>query len=86
VICLDITLAWVSVPLLLAALTLRSAFPSASRARSALVGAACGLFSGGVMNLHCANVNPEHMVLGHGIPVLVAALVGATLLSRLARA
>jgi hypothetical protein len=86
VVCLDITLAWISVPLLFAALTLRSAFPAGSRGRSALVGAACGLFSGGIMNLHCPNVDRLHLLIGHGIPVLVAAAVGASLLSRWARA
>lgn len=85
-VCLDITLAWIAVPLLAAALCLRCAFPAASSARSALVGAACGLLAGGVMNLHCPNVDRIHMSFGHGIPVLVAVLVGAIIMSRSTRA
>jgi hypothetical protein len=85
-VCLDITLAWAAAPLLLAALTLRRAFPSGARWRSGLVGAALGLLSGAAINLHCPNVNQGHMLLGHGIPVLVAALIGGLVVSRWARA
>lgn len=84
-VCLDITLSWAAVPMLCAALALRRAFPSASSWRSALVGSACGLFAGGVMNLHCANIDRFHMFFGHGIPVVVSALVGALLMQRLVR-
>jgi hypothetical protein len=85
-VCMDITLAWAGVPILCAALSLRRAFPVAAGFRSALVGAACGLFAGAVMNLHCANVDRFHMLLGHAVPVLVAVLVGAFVLRRTARA
>jgi hypothetical protein len=85
-VCLDITLAWAAAPLLFAALTLRRAFPSGAGWRSGLVGAALGLLSGAAINLHCPNVNQGHMLLGHGIPIVVAALVGGLALSRWARA
>lgn len=85
-VCLDITLAWAAAPLLLAALTLRRAFPAAAGWRSGLVGAALGLFSGAAINLHCPNVNQGHMLLGHGIPILVAALVGGLVVARWTRA
>jgi hypothetical protein len=85
-VCLDITLAWAAAPLLLAALTLRRAFPALAGWRSALVGAALGLLSGAAINLHCPNVDPAHMLAGHGVPVVVAALVGGLLVSRWARA
>jgi hypothetical protein len=85
-VCLDITLAWAAAPLLLAALTLRRAFPTGAGWRSGLVGAALGLFSGAAINLHCPNVNQGHMLLGHGIPIVVAALVGGLVVSRWARA
>jgi len=81
-VCLDITLAWAAVPLLGAALTLGRAFPASARYRSALVGAACGLFSGAVMNLHCPAVNRYHIAIGHGVPVIVATLVAALVASR----
>lgn len=85
-VCFDITVAWAAIPLLAAALTLRGAFPTASRWRSALVGAGAGLFAGATMNLHCSNVAPVHVLLGHGLPVVIAALVGALVLAALSRA
>lgn len=85
-VCLDITLAWAAAPLLLAALALRRAFPASAGWRSALVGAALGLLSGAAINLHCPNVDPAHLLAGHGVPVVVAALVGAFVVARWARA
>jgi len=84
-VCFDITVGWAAVPLLLAALTLRGAFPAAARWRSALVGAGAGLFAGATMNLHCPNIAPLHMLFGHGLPVVVATVLGAVLLSLRAR-
>lgn len=85
-LCMDITLSWASAPLLLVALSLRRAFPTQAVSRSALVGAAIGLLSGGAINLHCPNVNPWHLLAGHGVPVLVAAALGAVLIARWTRA
>jgi hypothetical protein len=86
VLCFDITVAWVAVPLLCAAITLRGAFAAGARWRSALVGAGIGLFAGATMNLHCPNVAPAHMLLGHGLAVIVAAVLGAVALVLRARA
>lgn len=86
VLCLDLTLLWVAVPLLCAALTLQGAFVTGARWRSALVGAAIGLFAGATMNLHCSNVSPSHLLLGHGLAVLGAAALGAAALVLRARA
>ena len=86
VLCFDITVAWVAVPLLCAAITLRGAFAAGARWRSALVGAGIGLFAGATMNLHCPNVAPAHMLLGHGLAVVVAATLGALALVLRARA
>jgi len=85
-LCLDITLSWAAAPLLLVALATRRAFPTQAVGRSALLGAALGLLSGGAINLHCPNVNPWHLVAGHGVPVAAAALVGALLVVRWTRA
>ncbi len=84
-VCFDITLSWAAVPLLAAALSLRKTYPVAAGWRAALVGAASGLFSGAVMNLHCPNVDRFHIALGHGIPVLVATIVGAIVVSKWVR-
>lgn len=85
-LCFDITIAWVAVPLLCAAVTLLGAFAAGARWRSALVGAGIGLFAGATMNLHCPNLAPAHMLLGHGLPVIVAALLGGLVLVLRARA
>lgn len=86
VLCFDITVAWVAVPLLCAAITLRGAFAAGARWRSALVGAGIGLFAGATMNLHCPNVSPTHMLLGHGLAVVISAALGALALALRAKA
>jgi len=85
-LCLDITLSWAAAPLLLVAFAMRRAFATQAVGRSALLGAAIGLLSGGAINLHCPNVDPWHLIAGHGIPVAAAALVGAWLVIRWTRA
>jgi hypothetical protein len=81
-VCFGLSVAWASIPLLLLALSLRGAFAAAARWRSALVGAGAGLFAGATINLHCPNLAPLHLLLGHGLPVLIATLAGACLLAR----
>jgi hypothetical protein len=81
-LCLDLTLVWMSVPLLLAALNLRRAFASAAVWRSALLGGACGLVAAALMNLHCASVTRVHLLFGHALPVVLGCLLGGLLLSR----
>jgi hypothetical protein len=85
-VCLDLTLLWETAPLLLAGMALRRAFPASTRWRSALVGGAIGLSCGSAINLHCSNPSPAHLVGGHGVPIVVAALVGGFVLSRWVRA
>jgi Negative regulator of sigma F len=85
-LCLDITLSWAAAPLLLVAFALRKAFATQAAGRSALLGAAIGLLSGAAINLHCPNVDPWHLIAGHGVPVAAAALVGALLVMRWTRA
>jgi hypothetical protein len=83
--CLGLTLLWTTVPLCLAALTLRGAFPAASGWRGALVGAAAGLCAGATINLHCPNVASFHVLTGHGLPLLLATFFGALVVARSAR-
>lgn len=83
-ICFDITVAWTAIPLLAAIVGVRRAFPTAPAWRSALVGAACGLFSGATMNLHCPNADSLHMAIGHGLPVFIATVLGGFVLVSLA--
>lgn len=86
VLCFDITIAWAAVPLLAAAIVLRGAFAGGALWRSALLGAAIGLFAGATMNLHCPNVAPAHVLVGHGMAVILATLLGAFALVRRTRA
>jgi hypothetical protein len=85
-LCFDLTAVWAAGPLLGAALALRGAFAVGARWRSALLGTAIGLFAGAVMNLHCPNVAPLHMLFGHGLAVVAATLVGAFVLTYRTRA
>jgi hypothetical protein len=85
-VCFDITLLWAALPLVAAAFALRRSFAGGAVWRSALIGAASGLFSGAVMNLHCTNVDPLHMAMGHGLPIVAGALIGAAVLVRWLRA
>ena len=85
-VCFDLTVVWAAVPLLAAAVVLRGAFAAGARWRSALLGGAVGLFAGATMNLHCPNVAPAHVVIGHGLAVLLAALLGAFALTHRTRA
>jgi hypothetical protein len=84
-VCSDIMLAWMSAPLFAAAFALRGAFAAAASWRSALVGAGVGLFSGVTINLHCPNVHPFHLAIGHGVPVVLGSLLGAFVVTRWVR-
>lgn len=75
--CFELTFVGALPPLLFAAIALRRAFATAARYRGALVGSACGLLSGLVMNLHCPVLDPMHLLVGHVIPVLASVLLGA---------
>jgi hypothetical protein len=84
--CFKAALLWAAVPLALAGLTLRRAFVTGAGWRAALVGTSCGLLAGGTINLFCPNADPLHVIVGHGIPMLVTSVVGAVSMARWARA
>lgn len=65
------------VPLALAALTLRRSFLSAPAWRGAAVGAACGLIGAFGIHAHCAYAAGAHVLVAHGLPILLCALLGA---------
>jgi hypothetical protein len=71
---------------LLAAWSLRRAFPAAAAWRGAAVGAACGLSSALVLTLHCASPLGGHIALGHGLPIAVSVVLAALLVGRWGRA
>lgn len=84
--CLDFTLAGALAPLVFAVLALRNAFAAGARWRGALIGGSAGLLAATAMNVHCPIVDPMHMLLGHALPVALAALLGALVAHRFMRA
>lgn len=85
-VCADIVAVMGVVPLALAALALRRAFPTAARDRSAALGAASGLGAVTAMHLHCEILQPAHMLLGHMVPAVALALAAALVLRSVVRA
>ena len=67
------------------AVALRRSNVTNERWRGALFGSAIGVAWAGLWGLHCADESTRHIVLGHGYPVVVCAVLGAFLLSRVAR-
>lgn len=84
--CFNATVLVALLPILLAALALRHGFAAGARLRGALLGAAAGLFATTVLNAHCPLVDQLHLVLGHALPVAVAATIGALAAQRFMRA
>lgn len=81
-VCLDFMFTLVAVPLLVSVWALWGAFPTQAKWRSALVGAGCALLSGATLNLHCASGCAMHLFIGHGIPVVLASVIGGLLVTR----
>lgn len=72
-------------PLLVAALLFRRSFLSFPAWRGAVVGAACG-FGGAIgIHAHCSVETASHVLLAHGLVIVIAALLGAALGARQGR-
>jgi len=73
----------VALPPLFAALAYRRVFSATSPALvGALLGAAAGLLAHVGVHLHCAATDRAHLMLGHFLPAVPLALIGAWALSR----
>lgn len=73
----------VALPPLFAALAYRRVFSSSSPALvGALLGAAAGLLAHMGVHLHCAVTDTSHIMIGHFLPAVPLALIGAWALSR----
>ena len=73
----------VALPPLFAALAYRRVFSSnAPGLVGALLGAAAGLLAHMGVHLHCAVTDTSHIMIGHFLPALPLALIGAWALSR----
>ena len=75
--CLELGLAAALVPVLLAAIAVRGAFPVGSRWAAAALGAASGALGGLLLHFHCSVADVWHVGVIHGGVVLVAAAISA---------
>lgn len=72
-------------PFVVAALILRRTFLSFPAWRGAVVGAACGLGGAIGIHAHCEVETAAHVLVAHGLVIVIAALLGALLGARQGR-
>ena len=72
-------------PLLVAATIFRRSFLSFPAWRGAVVGAACGLGAAIGIHAHCVVETASHVLVAHGLVIVVSALLGAALGARQGR-
>jgi len=73
-------------PLVLAGWAFRHTFAAAPAWKMAALGMACGASGAATMGLLCSVGSPGHVLVGHGGPMVAAALVGALLGRRVGQA
>jgi hypothetical protein len=73
------------VPLVAAAIGLRRVCVTAAPWRSALIGVGVGLFAAATLGLLCSDAGGFHVLVGHVVPVLLAASAALVLVRRYAR-
>lgn len=82
-VCGELILVLGAVPLLALGWALRRSSPTRSLARSVLLGGAMGLVAAAVQTVHCPHDSLLHSLVGHGAPILILGLLGATAVRRL---
>jgi hypothetical protein len=80
--CLGLTVAAATFPLVGLALVRRGSDPVHPVFTGAALGAACGASAGVMVEMWCPVATPEHVAIGHVFPILLLALLGAALGSR----
>ncbi len=80
--CLEVGLLASLVPVLLAAIAVRGAFPVGSRWAAAALGAAGGSLGGLMLHFHCSITDRVHVGVMHGGVVIIAALISALVVPR----
>jgi hypothetical protein len=83
--CFEIGLTVAAPMVVLALWAMRRAFPSGAIWRGAALGAACGLGGVAVLVHLCGSPYGGHIALAHGLPLVIATLVGALGGARLGR-
>jgi hypothetical protein len=84
--CMAITCALASVPIALGVWAFRRSFVAASRWRGACLGTAAGGLSAATMSVLCSTDGVGHVLLGHGIMMVVGAAAGALFGGKIMRA
>lgn len=77
VFCMELGSLMAIAPLIAFALVRRGSDPVAPRLTGAALGAAAGAWGGLFIELRCGHASVEHVVVGHVVPVVVMALLGA---------
>lgn len=80
--CLELGLGAALVPVLLAALAVRGAFPVGSRCAAAALGAAGGALGGLLLHFHCSLADPWHVGVMHSLVVVVGGAISALIVPR----
>lgn len=81
--CLGLTVAAAAFPLVALALARRGSDPVHPVATGAALGSACGASAGVMVEMWCPVATPRHVAIGHILPIIVMAIVGAILGARL---
>ena len=84
--CMKATMGFTLVPLVLGLWAFRRSFAAAAVWRTAAIGMAAGALAASVMSVACSLTSAPHVMLGHGLMILVAGLVGALVAPLVARA
>lgn len=85
-VCGDVVLLFSLVPAALAAWALRRSAATGAGRHGALVGLGVGALAACALTMHCPQFDGFHMLLGHGLPVLVVAALSWLTLRRFLRA
>jgi hypothetical protein len=80
--CMGLTLAAAAFPLLSLSLARRESDPVHPIATGAALGSACGASAGVMVEMWCPVATPQHVVVGHILPILLLAILGALLGAR----
>jgi hypothetical protein len=84
-ICMAVTALLALGPMALGLWVFRHAFAAVARWRTAALGVTAGGLAAATMSLACPNTAATHVILGHGLVMVAAALIGALLGPALAR-
>jgi hypothetical protein len=77
--CLFLALVIAVGPLALGAMMFRRSFLTTPAWRGAAIGAVCGMAGAIGIHAHCPITSSSHVLIAHGLPIVVAAAVGAVL-------